>query len=160
MYSTYITNDVWTIINVSILLYWYTKKSSKILWSQTEIAVLNKYTIHILWVQIVFNILYMYLKKHDKIQHVLPTWHGLRTGLIWTVNKYRGINKRKSPEIKQNLKVLLPLDYQEFQNYFSSRQKWDRTRLALPRFCHFSGPPMQGYTHRQCIQPDTSKAQR
>ena len=57
------------------------------------------------------------------------------------MNKYGGINKRKSPEIKQNLKVLLSLDYQEFQNYFSSRQKRDRTRLALPRFCHFSGPP-------------------
>ena len=28
--------------------------------------------IHILRVQIVFTILYTFLKKHDKIQHVLP----------------------------------------------------------------------------------------
>ena len=32
----------------------------------------KQYTIHILRMQIVFIILYTYLKKHDKIQHVLP----------------------------------------------------------------------------------------
>ena len=54
--------------------------------------------------------------------------------------------------------MLFSLDYQEVQNYFSSRQKRDRTRLALPRFCQILGPPMQGYTRKQRIQPDTGKA--
>ena len=66
--------------------------------------------------------------------------------------------KENLPKEIKNLKVLLSLDYEEFQNYFSSRQKRDRTRLALPHFCHFSGPPMQGYTRRQRIQPHTGKA--
>ena len=58
--------------------------------------------------------------------------------------------------------MLFSLDYHKFQKLFSSRQKRDRTRLALPRFCHFSGPPMQGYTRRDTynqlqVRPDNSK---
>ena len=56
--------------------------------------------------------------------------------------------------------MLFSLDYHTFQKLFSSRQKRDRTRLALPRFCHFSGPPMQGYTRKIHVQPVTSKARQ
>ena len=70
--------------------------------------------------------------------------------------------KENLPKEIKNLKVLLSLDYEEFQNYFSSRQKRDRTRLALPRFCHFSGPPCKvihvdnAYNHIQ-VRPDHNK---
>ena len=79
MYSIYITNDVGTIINVFIILYWYSKKSSKILWSQIKNNGAKHNAIYILWVQIVFVILYTYLKKHDKNTCI--------TGLTWAENR-------------------------------------------------------------------------
>ena len=151
MYSTYITNDVWTIINVSIILYWYSKKSSKILWSQTEIAVLNimQYPYYECKLYLLYCTCIGKSMRKDNMYYRPdmgwePVWYGL-----W-INMAELIKENLRKKIK-NLKVLLSLDYQEFQNYFSSRQKRNRTRLALPRFCHFSGPPMQGYTHKQCI---------
>ena len=141
MYSIYIMNDVWTIINVSIILYWYSKKSSKILWSQNRNSGAKHNAIYILWVQIVFTILYTFLKKHDNIQHVLPACHGLRTGLIWTVNKYGGINRRKSPEIKQNLKVLLSLRLPRIPKLFFLTTKMRQNPFGSPPFLPFFRPP-------------------
>ena len=141
MYSTYITNDVWTIINVSTIPYWYSKKSSKILWSQTRNSGAKHNAVYILWVQIVFTILYTYLKKHDKIQHVLPAWHGLRTGLIWTVNKYGGFNKRKSSEIKQKLKGAPFLRLPRISKLFFLTTKMRQNPFGSPPFLPFFRPP-------------------
>ena len=60
------------------------------------------------------------------------------------------LKQENLPENNKAQRCPFTLDYHKFQKkkLFSSRQKRDRTRLALPRFCHFSGPPMQGYTHR------------
>ena len=59
--------------------------------------------IYTLRVQIVFIILFIVhiFEKHVEMQLVLPAWHGLRTGLTWTVNKQGGKQKRKSPETLQ-----------------------------------------------------------
>ena len=41
---------------------------------------------------------YRYVGKHNNVivKNVLPALHGLRTGLIWTVNKKGGIKKKIS----------------------------------------------------------------
>ena len=49
---------------------------------------------------------------------------------------------------------------QNFSQLFSIRQKRDRTRLALPRFCHFSGPPCKVIRIGKRVQPDISKARQ
>ena len=59
----------------------------------------------------------------SKVQHVLLAWHGLRTGLIWTVDKQGGIKKKISRN-NWNLKVL----FQNEQDLSLTRQKQDRTR--------------------------------
>ena len=41
------------------------------------------------------------------MENVLPAWHGLRTGLIWTVNKQGGIKKKISPKQLDKLKGAL-----------------------------------------------------
>ena len=57
--------------------------------------------------------------------------------------------------------MLFSLDYhKKFQKLFSIRQKRDRTRLALPCFCHFLGPPCKVIRIGKRVQPDISKARQ
>ena len=80
---------------------------------------------------------YVCKHKHVILKNVLLAWHGLRTSLIWTVNKQGGIKKKISWNNWTSLKVLSKNEH----NISLTRQKQDRTHLALPHFCHFSGPP-------------------
>ena len=66
-----------------------------------------------------------YVCKHNNVtvKHVLLAWHGLRTGLTWTVNKQGGIKKKISWN-NRNLKVL----FQNKHDLSLTQQKRDRTR--------------------------------
>ena len=96
--------------------------------------------LYIIWVHklyLLYYILYTYLKNMSKCNVYYwpdmgwePVWHGL-----W-------INKA---EFKENLPKHFKLKgaiLKWLWLFLTTRQKWDRTRLALPHFCHFSGPPM------------------
>ena len=93
MYSIYI-------LQIMYPQYYIGKMSSKILWSQNRNSGAKNIILYLYYEYKLFYFIILFvLKKHDNMQLVLPAWHGLRTGLIWTVNKNGGMNKRKSPGI-------------------------------------------------------------
>ena len=70
--------------------------------------------------------------------YVLPAWHGLKTGLTWTVNKQGGI-KIENLRNNSDLKVLLSLDYLTF---FSITTKTRQNPFGSPPFfAIFQAPP-------------------
>ena len=94
MYSIYIIRNVLNhiqCINNIILV----ERRAKSCDPKTEIAVLKHNAISILRVLIVFTILYTFWKSMIKYNMYYRPDMGWETGLIWTVNKYGGINKRK-----------------------------------------------------------------
>ena len=57
--------------------------------------------------------------------------------------------------------MLFSLDYhQNFKNYSPNDKNETEPRLALPRFCHFSGPPCKVIRIGKRVQPDISKARQ
>ena len=97
---------------------------------------------------------------HILKNHVLPAWHGLRTGLTWTVNKHGRI-QRKSPETKSTLKVLFQKKNAHGHSIQEDKNETEPVWLS-PIFAFFQAPPCKDirvnytYNHKY-IKPVYSK---
>ena len=66
--------------------------------------------------QIVHVILYIVhiFHTHVEVYHVLQAWHGLRTGLTWTVNKQGRIKTENLPKQLKLKGAISKFDYDFF----------------------------------------------
>ena len=90
--------------------------------------------------QIVHVILYIVhiFHAHVEVYHVLLAWHGLRTGLTWTVNKQGGIKTENLPKQLKLRGAISKFDYDSF--LYDDKNETEPVWLS-PFFAIFQTPP-------------------